>query len=401
MMPISSTNIASFEYDQGTGSKGRRTHMVDGSGDTTWTYGLDGDTRTVTETYVYDPGQGGLNLEYEFAQTSDWLGRTSQIIYPDDETVTYSYDSLGRPAEIDAGDAGQDLVELAYNAQGQITTTSLGNGVVAQNCYSSDTLRLAARRAYELDGAPESCTLSNPPDSLINFQYAYDPGGNITELHDMARGEHFSYQYDSLDRLVSAEGVGTTDIAYRQRFAYDEVGNITGVDTWTAGRAEPDTYEEDYEGFWFDPGWNVTSVTGASGGALATSDAEGAGARIAIHGAGLNYFRSVGPDQGIAALYLDGSLFANVDNYVASPAEQSVAAFAIPDGDHLLEIRVSGQKNPSASGTAISLDAIGDSCLGAHSDPYPDTFPDKHSDTHSDTVSHIYRNRDPHTHADA
>ena len=192
----SSTNIASFVYDQGAGSIGLRTNMVDGSGETTWSYDLQGGTRTVTETYVYDPGPGGVNLEYELTQTSDWLGRTSQIIYPDDETVTYSYDSLGRPAGIDGEDAGQDLVELAYNAQGQITTSSLGNGVVVQNCYSSETLRLAARRAYVPEGTPESCTLSDPPDSLINFQYAYDPGGNISTLEDKVRGEAFTFSYD-------------------------------------------------------------------------------------------------------------------------------------------------------------------------------------------------------------
>ena len=174
--------------------------------------------------------------------------------------------------------------------------------------------------------------------------------------------------------------MGTTEIPYRQQYHYDEIGNITSIDSWNSGRAQPGTYEEDYVGYWFDSGWHFGEVSGASGGSLASANSTGGAVRLAFNGAGLNYVRMVGPDQGIARLFLDGALLAEVDNYTASSTQQAVASFAIGGGDHLLEVRVSGEKNPLSTGSSVSLDAIEVLETGPNSNPDSHAFGHKHTD---------------------
>ena len=64
------------------------------------------------------------------------------------------------------------------------------------------------------------------PSSKINITYNYTAGSNngkIGSATDAISGETVSYQYDSLNRLISASGSGWT-----QTQAYDGFGNLTG-----------------------------------------------------------------------------------------------------------------------------------------------------------------------------
>ena len=64
------------------------------------------------------------------------------------------------------------------------------------------------------------------PSSKINITYNYTAGSNngkIGSATDAISGETVSYQYDALNRLISASGSGWT-----QTQAYDGFGNLTG-----------------------------------------------------------------------------------------------------------------------------------------------------------------------------
>src|SRR5206468_925746 len=63
------------------------------------------------------------------------------------------------------------------------------------------------------------------------------------------------------------------------------------------------------------------------------------------------------PDSGIAALSVDGGPETMVDLY-AKPLTGQVPNYVSPvlkSGRHTLRVRVTGQKNPASTGTAISI----------------------------------------------
>ncbi|MEW6402626.1 MAG: SpvB/TcaC N-terminal domain-containing protein, partial [Chloroflexota bacterium] len=191
---------SSFTYGTSQGTIGMRVAMSDGSGSTDWTYADFG--RDVTETRTI----GG---QTETLRTvTDWLGRPLSTIYPDAEVLSYTYDALGRPTSLDSSaNAGASLVEVAYNLLGQITNQTLGNSVLVTNSYENGTNRLDTRVA------------TNSSGQILNFDYQYDPAGNITQIIDAALGETHTYQYDFLNRLTSAQAYTTgspTDYKYQQ-----------------------------------------------------------------------------------------------------------------------------------------------------------------------------------------
>src|SRR5690606_9126127 len=181
--------------------------MIDASGSTTWAY--NNYRRSVTESKTI----GGVTNS--MTTHTDWLGRPISVIYPGEETLTYSHDALGRPDTF-SSDQNGSLVDLAYTSLGQIDVTTLGNGVEIDNTYNSAN-RLVSRVA------------NNGTEDLINFGYTYDNAGNITQIIDGVLTETHEYEYDFLNRLTSAEAYttgGPTNYKYRQQWMYDEVGNI-------------------------------------------------------------------------------------------------------------------------------------------------------------------------------
>lgn len=169
-------------------------------------------------------------------ETPDWpeseAGRDALL--ETDETGSYvtrwAYDALGMPIrQTDAagneqtthrGVAGQlsrmslrsigeaDVTELLYaldyNAFGQVTSQTLGNGVVTTTTCSGVDGRLQRRRT------------SRPDKVLQDSRYAYDPVGNVVAIEDDAQptdwfnGEEVDaisvYRYDTLYQLIEARG---------------------------------------------------------------------------------------------------------------------------------------------------------------------------------------------------
>src|SRR4030042_1890044 len=64
------------------------------------------------------------------------------------------------------------------------------------------------------------------PDTYQNLNYQqFDGKGNLFTLADTLNGITHSYVYDPLDRLQTANGIGTNP--YNQSYQYDRIGNIT------------------------------------------------------------------------------------------------------------------------------------------------------------------------------
>jgi RHS repeat-associated protein len=186
------------------------------------------------------------------------------------------------------------VARIDHDAKGQRLRIDYNNGVATFHQYDRETFRLSrlyTRRGAAFAGdadnpAPPPATMAAPDDvSLIqtggvqNLSYTYDPVGNITAIRDAAQAAVFfrnkkveasaAYVYDALYRLVEASGrehlgqIGGTPIPhspndaprvaiawsandgnalgrYRERYDYDEVGNLLkllhkGMDPAAAG----------------------------------------------------------------------------------------------------------------------------------------------------------------------
>ncbi len=141
---------------------------------------------------------------------------------------------------------------IAYDAKGQRTLITYGNGVLTRYAYDLQTFRLARLRTenYTINGLQcQPCGAA-----LQDFTYEYDLVGNITAIHDRAPNCGLSarpdqldrvFTYDAIYRLISADGrecntlppsppwddaLRCNDVTktryYQQFYAYDDAGNM-------------------------------------------------------------------------------------------------------------------------------------------------------------------------------
>jgi RHS repeat-associated protein len=105
----------------------------------------------------------------------------------------------------------------------------------------------------------------NNNDVEVNYQQ-FDGKGNIITINDSLNGITHSYTYDSLDRLLTANGVGTNP--YNQSYQYDRIGNIilkSDVGTYSYGDYSVRPHAVQSAGpftFTYDANGNMTSRTG-------------------------------------------------------------------------------------------------------------------------------------------
>lgn len=214
-----------------------------------------------------DPeGDGPALLEDEIFSSSssfDALNRPTEALLPDGSTIRPHYNEGGLLKSLEVRIAGEDefktfLEEQDYDAKGQRQFARLGNGLVTRYFYDPKSFRLTDL-VTKGGAAPDS-------ESLQNLHYSYDPVGNIVQIEDSAQQTHFfrnavvrprtKFEYDALYRLVKASGrehagagsgqpshidlpfIGELPHAneagavrnYRERYDYDDCGNILLMD---------------------------------------------------------------------------------------------------------------------------------------------------------------------------
>jgi RHS repeat-associated protein len=204
--------------------------------------------------------------------TYDALNRVVTRTTPDGNVTTPTYNQGGLLETISVTIVGlpaaQVISNIDYNARGQRLTYDYADPVAGttKTCevvykYDASTFRLThLTTTRQSDGAV-----------LQALVYTYDPVGNIVEMDDAAQAfpvftvntiplasANGLYRYDSLYRLIQATGrehpgqqqpTGTFElqppanvphpndtaalIAYREKYAYDQVGNILSINHTT------------------------------------------------------------------------------------------------------------------------------------------------------------------------
>jgi RHS repeat-associated protein len=190
----------------------------------------------------------------------DALNRPTSITMPDHSVLSPSYNEASQVDRIDGRLRGADqtttfVERIDYNARGQRTLISHGNGSVCEYSYDPLTFRLVI------------LTTLRGRTPLQDLRYTYDPVGNPTLIRDHAQQRVFfrnqvvdpsaAYAYDALYRLIEATGRehlgqiaggtrrpvppsasgaplaglsqpgdGAAMARYTERYSYDEVGNL-------------------------------------------------------------------------------------------------------------------------------------------------------------------------------
>lgn len=213
--------------------------------------------------------------EYVTAMTYDGLNRVKAMQYPEDAEGTRKqlrpqYNRAGALESV--GLDGETYVErIVYNAKGQRTLITYGNGVMTRYAYNPKTFRL--QRLHTGDYTQlDDLTYRPTGAALQDSAYTYDPVGNITRIQDRAvgsgvqtgpLGDHAldrQFTYDPLYRLLSATGRECKDIP-KPRSWMDEARcgagffNRQGTPVWDNAPELTTGYQETYA---YDPAGNMT-----------------------------------------------------------------------------------------------------------------------------------------------
>jgi RHS repeat-associated protein len=199
-----STETTSWTYD-GTApfALGRLETMTDPTGSTSYGYERRGSLQHEQKIV----GSATYSTAYQY----DSDGNRSLMTYPSGRIVTYAFDFVGRPLTAVSG--GTTLVSSAsYLPFGPATQLVFGNGTTKTMIYDS--------RYRVLENK-----LTSSAGVIADYNYAEDPAGNITQIHD-ATDPTFNrdFGYDDLNRLVTANS--GSSLWGNGTYQYDSMGNL-------------------------------------------------------------------------------------------------------------------------------------------------------------------------------
>lgn len=134
----------------------------------------------------------------------DLAGNMTSLTYPDSRVVSYGYDAVNRLTSTQYQKWGSTSVGTSYYSASQFAppgepiSAQLGNGVNVSSSFNS-RLNLA------------SLVYSNGSGTLFNKQYTWDKNGqNLTYITDNLTNTARQFNYDTLNRVTSAEDVEVT-----------------------------------------------------------------------------------------------------------------------------------------------------------------------------------------------
>ena len=206
-----------YDYD----AAGRVAQRTDGTGSESFTYDELGNINQSIRRIIL-PSEDSTYV-FKTCYLYDSFGRMRSIIYPDGETVQYSYTDGGLLDKVTGYQNGQTTHYLAsrrYDEQGRVTRQIYGNQVIT--CHTYDPLRQWLTHLQTI----------TPTDTLQELDYAYDHVGNITAIVQSARktgsymgGEYQNtYLYNKQYRLTQSDGDGS--FPYRLRAKYSSAGRL-------------------------------------------------------------------------------------------------------------------------------------------------------------------------------
>ena len=215
----------------------------------------------VTKTIEYDARGRTVKVEHTvpemvgtrvFRWGYDSADRTSTITYPAAiiaprqvviEQIRYEYDAAWRPTKVCTNEIKYNNICYAnnatYTALDQPVGWGLGNSLLQRYQYAGPMQRLERIQVG---------TAANP-GVILNRQYAYDLGGNITTITkyrpDSTVQETENFTYDHRDRLTRWE-IPDGQHYVDERYFFDILGNIDMKEKWRS-QTDNETYDYVYQ----------------------------------------------------------------------------------------------------------------------------------------------------------
>jgi RHS repeat-associated protein len=185
---------------------------------TTRTYTING--RTFTDMYSYTQAgqvagkrlrvaQGSVYADLNGSWSYDNEGRVTSVTYPaasggGGQTYTYGFDANGRLNTMVSGGTGI-ISGATYGPAGELLTMS---GTVSESRSYNSRLQLTSFNG-------------------VTFSYPAANNGKIESQTNAVSGEQITYQYDALNRLISAVTTDNPNVTqWGQGFTYDGFGNL-------------------------------------------------------------------------------------------------------------------------------------------------------------------------------
>ncbi|MGD2250943.1 MAG: RHS repeat-associated core domain-containing protein [Candidatus Methanofastidiosia archaeon] len=202
---------------------------------TSYTYRYDNKVKTVT-----DPGSDIYTYSYDF------LGRKTQIQYPDSSTVIYSYDDTNHNVTVTNGRGYDTIYWFDWVKRLTKVEEEYESGVFAQTVYQYDEIGNLTSftdaethtTMYEY-ASMFGLTKTVYPDSQYE-EYTYDDMGNVVLLTD-CNGNQTTYTYDSIYRLTQIQYQDSSTVS----FTYDLNNNRTRMDDNAPNTGDYVAYEYD------------------------------------------------------------------------------------------------------------------------------------------------------------
>lgn len=187
-------------------------------------------------------------------------------------------------------------------------------------------------------------------------------GAFVADIDLFARRDEASVQIYSVKDLRSGAHTLTLEVTGLKNA--ESQGVAVGVDAFDVPAPALSRLQNTDPNVSFSSGWAVDDVVNSdrpwSGGTAQIATASGAQARLAFNGTAVGWIGARGPDGGTARVYIDGVFAREVDTYYYTPKLQDTLfeARALADGSHTLTIEATGNRNASAAGTRVIVDAF-------------------------------------------
>ncbi len=168
----------------------------------------------------------------------DLLDRMSDLYYPDNDHIHFSYNSASSLEQIDGGPLGRVVVSgIDYEPTGQYSVIQYGNGVQTRYIYD---IR---------DRLSETVSLSPMSGELIHYNYTYDAAVGISQIVDGRPASDLLpidsplrntqvFQHDDMGRLTQVRYARSDDINAnigQVNYFYDAIGNLISQTTPPVG----------------------------------------------------------------------------------------------------------------------------------------------------------------------
>lgn len=203
--------VSYYGYDEAfTFGKGKRTSM---------SLYVNGVQQSYSSFYYDERGRNinrgnlvvGMSSARHIAWTYDTADRVTSILYPSNETVTYTYDQAWRQTSVCSSLGGCYANNAQYTALDQPLSLTFGNGLPQTWVYTNPMQEL-----YET-------YVGSSTSNVLSRRFSYDNVGNLTQVEDrtIVPSQTHTYTYDHRDRLTGVAGPVDND-----SYSYDAIGNL-------------------------------------------------------------------------------------------------------------------------------------------------------------------------------